>query len=66
MKYPMAPYWIVSLYNARINCNGDKRDKQGLPYHDQETHSDSLADLDEFALVGYVKYTGQFMKFRVM
>ena len=39
---------------------------RGIPYHDQETHSDRLADLDEFALVGYVTYTGQFMKFRVM
>ena len=39
---------------------------RGIPYHDQETHSDSLADLDEFALVGYVTYTGQFTRSRAM
>lgn len=29
--------------SARENC----------PYHDKETHSDGLADLDEFTLVGW-------------
>lgn len=28
------------------------------PYHNQETHSDSLADLGEFALVGCIAYNG--------
>ena len=26
---------------------------RGSAYHDEETHSNGLADLDEFALVGY-------------
>lgn len=54
MKYPIAPCDFVSILLASIVLGVDATN------HYEEAHSDGLADLDEFALVGYMAMRCQF------
>lgn len=54
----MAPYRRCQLFRletrSRVYHNGT--------YHDKESHANSLADLDKFALVGYCKRSQRFRR----
>lgn len=47
----MAPYRRCQLFRLAIRSRGHHNGT----YHNKETHANSLADLDEFTLIGYWK-----------